>query len=161
MITAVILLAGCKPTERNYQAAYDKAYEAAQRRTQEQTTGSDGTTLEMMDGPRILTIDNETFHISSSRVSPFELDGDKPEKGTVGVAVARYSMPTNARRHAQELKKDFTDTFIVTDGDDNYYVVAIIGATIEETVPDLKKFKSKHKDYTYIGLSGHPLIFYF
>lgn len=152
------VLAGCKPTEKNYQSAYDKAYEAAQRRNEELTLGYGDNRLESLDGPRMEIIGGDTLYISSTTVTPYEAERPSTTQGSVGIAVARYSMPTNARRHVKDLKEDYPEAFVATDGDDNYYVVAITVPSTKDAVGSIHEFESSRPDYRYIGLEGHPLL---
>lgn len=156
-ICAAIVLTACKPTEKNYQSAYDKAHEAAERKRQEMNSSSiEGTVLESLDGPRIEIIEGDTVYLSRKRVSV--LDKEVKPDGKLGLAVARYSMPTNARHHASEIQKQYPRTFITKDGDDNYYVVVETLLNLPEAPARIREFKVANPDYYYVGLEGHPII---
>lgn len=157
-LTALALCA-CKPTEKNYQSAYDKAFEAAQRKVETETESIDGRVMESLNGPRIQIIDGDTLYISTDRMRPFETTVDK-DKGKVGVAVAHYKMPTNARKHMQALAEEYPDAIVVNDGQENYYVVIAIVPQVSEAIPIIRNFKSYHPDFRYIGLPQGPLTIY-
>lgn len=153
------LLLGCKPTEKNYQNAYSKAYEASRRKAEKETTGENGRTLEALDGPRREIFGTDTIMVGSKMVKPFESTGDV-ESGKNGIAVARYSMATNARRHLLELKKEYPQAFMAQDGDDNYYVIIKRVASLPEAVDPIRIFETNHPGYNYIGLQGEPYVFF-
>lgn len=160
LLLPALALTACKPTERNYQTAYDKAYEAAQRRAEGLTTGAGGERLESLDGPRLQMVDGDTLRIATAEVKRFESGEDLTDSGNVGVAVARYSMPTNARRHLADLREDFREAFIATDGDDNYYVVAFTAPSIEEAAAPLRTFRNSNPSFPFIGLPDGPLLLF-
>lgn len=158
---AGFILAGCKPTENNYKAAYDKAYDAARRHAEEQSFSSEGVKLESLDAPRIEIVDGDTLLVGSKRVRPFETADSLTGTGAFGIAIARYSMPTNARRHVTDLRKEYPQAFIAEDGDDNYYVMIRRIPSIPEAAEPIRIFRLSHPDYPYSGLSSRPLLLRF
>ena len=151
-----LLAVGCKPTEKNYQAAYEKAHQAAERKAQEQLQGTDGRVLEVMDGPRVQTIEGEPVYVATHRVKPME--SVDPSPGNTGVAVACFSMPTNARRLLEEMKGEYPDAFIATNGDDRYYIVIGRAHSNQDAMPLIRAFREANPDYAYFGLGGHPIL---
>lgn len=158
---AACLLPACKPTESNYKAAYDKAAEAAERRNREMNTGTDGKILESMDAPRIQVIDGDTVMVSAARMRVFEESEQSVNTNkNIGVAVARYTMPTNARRHVEELRKEYPEALIVTDGDGNFYVVTGRYESLPEAASQIKRYRANHAKDSTIGLPLGPLAIY-
>lgn len=156
---AVVALWGCKPTEKNYQLAYDKAAEASRVKTESESTGLDGVKLESLDGPRQEILDGDTIMVAKEIVKP--MDSELPEaKGKVGVAVAQYRMATNARRNVQELKHEYPNAFVGTDGKGAHYVIVDYIPSLKEAAATAAAFAAKHPDYHYMGLSGYPLAIY-
>ena len=155
----VLLLAGCKPTENNYRSAYEKAVEAAQRKAEAEMESINGEKMESLDGPRVEVIDGDTILIARNRIKPFETSLEKPCKG--GVAVARYSMPTNAKRHADDLRKGYPESFVGFDGEEYYYVIIETVDNSTEAASIIRKFKVTRPEYNYIGLQGTPLLIFF
>lgn len=151
----LMVLASCKPTEKNYQQAYDKAAEAARRKASEMATASDGSRLESLDGPAIKIVDGDTIRVAPGRVRAFETEN--PAEGT-GVAVAKYSMPTNARRQLQDIREAYPGAFIATDGDESYYVVATIAPSQEEAAPLARDFRNANPSWVYLGLDSSPIL---
>lgn len=160
--TAILLLfasTGCKPTERNYQMAYEKAAEAARLKNEEEKIGALGNQLESMDGPRIEIVGADTLFIGSNTVKPFESPLQDDEK-KIGIAIARYTQPTNARRHLQDILHTSSDGLVATDGQDNYYVMIRRVRALPEAAEAIRIFTKANPDYPYIGLNGNPLVLY-
>lgn len=159
-IMAVLLLAACKPTEKNYYNAYEKAYAASQRKAEAENTSYSGGKLESIDGPRIEIMDGDTIYVSRDAVKPIE-NSANGETGKVGIAVAKYTMHTNARRHAEALKEEYPGAFVATDGNDNYYVMIKRVPGISDALDPIRVFRTLHPDYRYIGLGNSPHVFIF
>lgn len=155
---SMVTLWACKPTEQNYRNAYDKAYEAARRKAVEMNTGTDGTQLESMDGSRIEQIGEESFSVYSTRVKPSEEGAAIPEDARLAVAVAKFSMPTNARSTVGNLSESFPEAFMAQDGEGNYYAVIATVAEAPEAVAPVAAFRKKYPDYPYLGLDGRPAL---
>lgn len=153
---AIFVATGCKPTEKNYQSAYDKALAASQRKMEKETESVNGQRMESLNGPRIEVVNGDTLYVSTDRTTPFETTIDK-EKGRTGVAVALYKMPTNARRHAETLRETYPGALVAHDGKDNYYVVVAVVKTWPEAAEAIREFKTSHPDYRYIGLPLGPM----
>lgn len=156
---AVVALWGCKPTEKNYEIAYDKAAEAAKVKTELESTGLDGVKLESLNGPRREIIEGDTIMVAKEIVKP--MDSEFAEaKGKVGVAVALYRMPTNARRNVQDLRQEYPNAFVGTDGKEAHYVIIDYFPSLKEAASGAAAFAAEHPGYHYMGLSGHPLAIY-
>ena len=159
IVLFAILIGGCKPTEKNYEAAYSKAYEVARMKAEAEQTADDGTLLESIDGPHVEAIGSDSIMVGQSRIKPFEGDTGV-EKGRYGIAVAKYSMPTNARRHLQDLKKEYPDAFIATDGKDGYYVLIKRVAEVPEAADPIRVYRMSHPNDSYMGLQGQPALYF-
>ena len=156
LLVLTAILYSCKPTEKNYQNAYDKALQAHQKRTEQMSTSSDGQRLEAIDAPSAETIDGETIFLSPVRVKVFE--GDPSLKGPMGVAVAKYTMATNARRNVLDLKDEYPGAFFAFDGDESYYVIIDTASTSKDAAEIAKKYKDSRPANSFVGLSGNPLL---
>lgn len=156
-LAVVAMLTACKPTEKNYKAAYDKAHEAAMRRAEAERTSTTGDKLEALHGPKIEVINGDTIYVAQDITAPLD-NKDTGETGRVGIAVAKYSMPTNARRHTEDMKKEYPNAFVATDGQENYYVTIQRVESINDAVDPIKVFMLNHPDFHYIGLYKEPLV---
>ena len=160
LITGLILImCGCKPTEKNYEAAYSKAYEAARQKAEAEQKGEDGVKLESIDGPRIEAVGNDSILVGKTRLKPFEADSIA-EEGKYGIAIARYSMPTNARRHLQDVRKEYPNAFLATDGQQGYYVVIKRVPTVPEASDPIRIYKLSHPNDAFLGLDGEPALYF-
>lgn len=156
-LVCFLLFAGCKPTEQNYQNAYEKASEAAHQKAEAEKTSATGATLSSMDTNDIQVVEGDTVRINRITLKPLENDSPVGD-GNVGIAVAKYSMPTNARRHLTDVKKEYPDAFLATNGSDSYYVMIKRVANVPEAVGPIRVFETSHPGYSYLGLSGHPVV---
>ena len=153
-----ILSLACKPTEKNYQKAYDKAAEAAERKNRMDTESVSGGKLDSFNAPRVQIVEGDTVWVSSVRVKPFETTIEGADKAVV--AIAHYKMPTNARRHAEDIRKDYPDAFVAKDGDENYYVVIGRASGYKDAAPLIRQFKETHPGYRYIGMNDGPIVLF-
>ena len=159
LLFTLIILAGCKPTEKNYASAYIKASEAARLKNANIDNDIAEHQLEAIDGPRLEVNGNDSVYVAPNRVKLFESDSS-PEKGKYGIAVAKYSMPTNARRHLQDIKKEYPDAFLAFDGNEGYYVMIERVPSVPEAAEPIRVFKLKHPDFRYMGLPGTPVTYF-
>lgn len=153
------VLSGCKPTEKNYADAYTKAYEAAQRKAEAERTGEDGVILEPMDSPNIQAFGTDTVAVGTGRLKPFEYEGE-PAMHNYGIAVAKYSMPTNARNHLQTVRTEYPDAFMATDGQQGYYVMIERIPSVSDAADPIRVYIQGHPNDKYMGLDGHPVVYF-
>lgn len=169
-LTAVTL-ASCKPTEKNYQSAYDLAVQKREDALQSVI----GATLDDMDGVQKQPVGNDTIWVAtgthktheaapgvkSGAVTPGTADSsditNQTLHGKIGIAVASYSMDTNAKRHAADLRKKIPSAFVATDGQGKYYVIAYRRPDLSEAAKAIREFEAAFPDFSYIGLRGAPM----
>lgn len=154
MIAAVaaIVLTGCKPTEKNYRAAYDAAIN--KRQSTEDSLAADG--LISADGPRSRMINGESYYFLTETIKVE--DGDDSLKQN-NVVVAQFKMPTNARSGANSLREKGYDAKVAKGLGDKWFIVAGSFETLDEAAKFIKEFKSKNNQYSYIGLGvDEPVI---
>lgn len=154
---AVLLLTACKPTEKNYKNAYDAAYGAAQRKAEKEAESLSGGKLESLDGPQLEVVGSDSIPMGRERVKPYETqlpaDGNK-----VGIAIARYKVPTNARRHLEDVKAEYPEAFVASDGGENYYVMVKRVASVPEALEPIRLYRLAHPADAYLGL-GTPTLY--
>ena len=140
----MLLLVGCKPTERNYQAAY----EAAQQKRQKEGVDPDmilpAGGLQRLDAPKQVEVDGEKVNVKRLWMK-YVGEGEAPSRSRYSVAVSRYKMPTNAKAQAANLKASGLPAYPAEGSDAYFYVVA-------GDYPDLPAAASFAKEYA----SGHP-----
>lgn len=182
---AASLFAGCKPTEKNYKAAYDVALKKRQQESGDATDRSEGHRLITDDGARTIGAAGREWHYSVINLSP--TDGastvkgkspgtrtDKPaapdavaetrltksdDENKWVVAVSRYRMPTNARSQVADLlSQGFSGALVMKDASDRYYAVAGRFATLEEAGRCALRLTAKLAATAFVGFDGEPLL---
>ena len=139
----------CKPTEKNYQTAYDLAVQ----KREEALTSVSGGMLDAIDGAHKQAVDGDTIYVVSGTFKPYETISDSASlSGKIGVAVAKYGMDTNARHHAADLRMIYPGAFVATDGKKHYYVVVDRRNNFQEALPAIRAFEKKNPDFHYIAL---------
>ncbi len=144
---------GCKPTEKNYKAAYDAAIAKREKANSDGLLPADGLLHD--DGPKKQDIAGESLYVLVERTNPLESGGEV--KG-YSVAVAMFKMPTNAKSGAESLKEKGYDAFAVRAKGDKYFILAGSYATAMEAKECYLKFIKDFPEYSYIGLPGSPVI---
>lgn len=158
-IGLLMLVPACKPTEKNYQSAY----EVAQRKKQAEAAVDPDMVipaggLQSLDAPRTTEVGGEKLIVKRFPIKGIGDEQPAPTIGHYNVAVAKYKMPTNAKAQTEDLVAAGYDAFAVQGSDGYYYVVAAVSSTLEEAVPFVKAYKKSHKPEQLIGLEGDVLI---
>ncbi len=149
---ASVVLAGCKPTEKNYRAAYDAAI--SKRQSAEDSLAADG--LVSTDGPRSRNIDGKDYYFLTETIKAAE--GYETLKD-VNVAVAEFKMPTNARSGVEALREKGYDARLAQGVCDKWVVIAGSFDSIKEATELIDEFRRKNPSYPYIGLGADaPVI---
>lgn len=154
----VFVLTGCKPTEKNYQAAYEaarkkKMAEAAEDPDMVLPAGA----LQKLDAPRKVDVGDEKLNIKHVFIKYAGKD-EAPLIKRYNAAVSRYKMPTNAIAQTEDLKARKLDAFPVEGSDGFFYVIGGSFDTLEEVAEFAKKYKKSYKPSQMIGLDGELLI---
>ncbi len=152
------MLAGCKPTEKNYQ----DAYLAAQNKKKAEAAadadmGLPANALQSLDGTRTKNIDGEQLRVKHLYIK-YAGKGEAPAIERVNVAVAKYRMPTNAIAQTEDLENVGFKAFPAEASDGSFYVIAASFPTFEEAADFVKKYKKDHAPASFVGLDGAPLL---
>ena len=126
-----LVLTGCKTSEANYRAAYEKA------KTRGESEAVDREVYDKIaqeQGPSPMTFGSVTIPGKKMYMSVMPTEDVAP--GTVrsfSVVAARFKQLFNARSVAKRLKEmGFNDAFITKDREDYYYAVASsVGSALE------------------------------
>ena len=152
------LFVGCKPTEKNYQAAYQAAQN---KRKADAAVDPDmaipAKALQSFDAPRTKEVDGEQLRLKRFFIK-YIGKGDAPEIGRLNVAVAKYKMPTNVIAQTEDLRASGLNAFPVEGSDGSFYVIAGSFPTYEEVSGFIKEYKKKHPASSVVGLDGEPLV---
>ena len=150
---SAVVLAGCKPTEKNYREAYDAA--VARREKSLADAGDDAVGLTTDDGPRTVVVDGDTLHILSRRLSPADGGG---ALHPVNVAVGEFSMNTNARSGAESLASRGYASRVARGEGDRWYTIASGFDNEEDARAFVRTFRRRNAGYVYVGLPGPVII---
>ncbi len=153
-----LLLVGCKPTEKNYQAAY----EAAQNKKKAEAAADPdmalpATGLKRLDAPRTMDVDGETLNVKHIFIKYAGKEA-VPVIERYNVAVAKFKMPTNALALTEDLVAQKYKAFPVEGNDGNFYVIGATFGNLNEVAAFVKEYKKSHKPSQLVGLEGEPLI---
>lgn len=158
VLVAAVVFTSCKPTEKNYQAAYDvaKAKKTVEADDPDMALMLGGHTLDRSEGgTAVSSVDGMKLPLKSTSLrfeTPLEGDGDW------FLAVARYSMPTNARAQARDLKSKGDNVGVVEDSDSEWYVIAGVARDRREAGEIASRFIRTHPGFSFIGLDGFPML---
>lgn len=154
-----LMLASCKPTEKNYRSAYDVAI--SKKQAEQESLAADGLISENAPKPRY--IDGDTLYFANEIISvdkdfaPFKESSPAELKG-YNVAVGMFKMNTNARAGASALREKGFDAFPVKAVGGKWYIIGGAFENLDNARAFIKEFKTKNPQYPYIGLDGHPSI---
>ena len=154
-----LMLASCKPTEKNYRSAYDVAI--AKKQAEQESLAADGLISENAPKPRY--IDGDTLYFAHEIISvdkdvaPFK-DSSPAELKAYNVAVGMFKMNTNARAGASALRDKGFEAFPVKAMGGKWYIIGGVLDNLDDARAFIKTFKAKNPEYPYIGLDGHPII---
>ena len=102
LVITLLLAAGCKPTEKNYKAAYDVALGKRKAVEAEMAEAAGGHEVISLDGPRRITAGGVEMNMVSEFLRMADKDEPLPSPALrYRVAAGRYRMPTNARAQMQ------------------------------------------------------------
>lgn len=158
-MASALLVGACKPSEKNYRAAYDAARSKNER--QMENLGTNEHSFESIDGIRKIVINNQTIYKDTETLASIVESGRQPEAGTgsLGVAVGCYTMPTNARSQIEDLRKSLPGVSLAKTGAGKWYVIIKLCQTEEEAAEAISTFLARHKDVVCPGLPTRtPLI---
>lgn len=149
----VSLFCGCKPSEKNYRAAYDVAVAKRQKDAPDTAAGLGDA---VRDGaPVRREIDGKTLWVLTEPLSRVDGQG-APDPWNV--AVAAYKMTANARSHAERLSGEGYESSLLKNSDGMIYVIAATPVSLSEAAEFIRRFREKHPDTVYVGLPEGPTV---
>ncbi len=152
-VLSLLVLCGCKPTEKHYRAAYDRARqkreaeENARRELERDLQIVGSVVIQEVDGVRLEPLGGDTVWVlhklltKDGGVAPYSL------------AIARMKMRANALGMAES---DAGRT--VAKGGEEYFVLAAESESVEEILEKKRAFEKKNKDFHTPGLPGVTIV---
>lgn len=158
LLAATLLsLSSCKPTEKNYKAAYDAALSKKEAAEADVDQNIAVSKLQQVEGAQLKNIDGIEVYVLNKRIKPAVEGMELP--GNYNVAVGAYKLITNCRSQAAQLKSEGFDAFPAKETDDLYYTVAASFPTLKEAVDFYQQYRKK-SGRVYVGLPEAPVIIY-
>lgn len=149
---------GCKPSEKNYKAAYDatlRKREAAKKMEQEIAPGVE---LVYENAPARQTVEGMEVYVKTLHLRCLEKGEQLPKPFMV--AVGMYNLPTNARSQVADLKAEgYSGAVAMIDMQSRYFAMAASFDSLAEAARFVKTFQEKHPSMPYVGLEGSPVIY--
>lgn len=155
-LVALSVATGCKPTEKNYRAAYEAAQAGKQSEiTTEQELGM--PKLTSTSGPRLRRVGPDSVYVFREALS---IHGAEPQTGLKGynVAVGKFKMAANAEGDVENLKRMGYDAFVLNNPRNDFFSCVGSFDTLEECAKMIRDFMAKNPKRTYIGLPQAPMV---
>lgn len=154
---AALIFVGCKPTEKNYKAAYDAAVAKRAVAAAEQMRPATGLLSD--DGPALRIYDGDSVFVAREHLVPLD---SAALRGHWAVAIGVFKMDTNAKASAAAIRsRGFRHALAAKTTGGRYYAIASSAATLDSARVSAKEFKAVFPDYPYIGLPGAPVLISF
>lgn len=154
-VVGIVGFSGCKPTEKNYKAAYDAALAKRQAEQNDPDMNLPVGGYQMMDSPQVKRIGDKEYYYQFVRLKPLV---DSVKMSVYNVAVAVYKMPTNCEAQVSDLRDAGYNSFGAKSADDRYYVLVGSYATMEDAAAEIDKYVKNNKNGVYVGLPENPVI---
>lgn len=144
-IAVLLLIGGCKTTEKNYRLAYEKAQQKARE-------GLDDEVYEQMvkeSLPPYKRTATDSVRVMGERLmwqyTPAAVDsGRQLLPMEYNLAVAKYSMLTNAKAHADRLAAEGWKAVLMRTGTPSYYVVVKMSASLDTVAAAAHKYAARY-----------------
>ncbi len=154
-LSGFMVLTGCKPTEKNYKAAYDVALAKRQAEQNDPDMNLPVDGYQRLDAPKAMKVGDKEYDYQFVRLKPLD---DSVKMNPYNVAVSVFKMPTNCEAQVSDLKESGYDAFGARSGDDKYYVIVGSFTNLEAAAAAIDNYVKIHKDSVYVGLSDNPVI---
>lgn len=136
------IVAGCKTTEENYRAAYERAVDAKDDRDSAGNIYGSQSDKPMQ---QYVAFGNDTLAITVEPLSKVkESDTDTAAMRLYNVAVGRFRQQFNAfSMRGRVAEAGYGGAIVAADADSHYYVIAVSVSTPAEASRALEKIKSE------------------
>lgn len=155
-LSGIVILTGCKPTEKNYKAAYDVALAKREAEQNDPDMNLPVGVYQRLDAPQIRKIGDKEYYYQFVRLKPLD---ESVKMSPYNVVVSVYKMPTNCEAQVSDLQASgYNKAFGAKSGDDKYYVIIGSYTSIDAAAAEIDSYVKKHKDGVYVGLPEAPVI---
>ncbi len=158
VLSLLLIGTGCKPTEKNYRAAY----EIAQNKKAKVTSDAEGHKVQQDMHYTLKPAEGDSVWVSNEILRGKSLQKDSIAevgmRGKCGVAVGVFRMETNARALAERMLVKYPSSCVATNGNDRWYSVVSVYPDSGKAVKGVLEFKKQNPDFSYIGLPGSPVL---
>lgn len=151
----IIGFSGCKPTEKNYKAAYDAALAKRQAEQNDPDMNLPVSGYHTMDSPQVKRIGDKDYYYQFVRLRPL---ADSVKMHAYNVAVAVYKMPTNCEAQVADLRELGYNSFGAKSADDRYYVLIGSYPEMQAAAAEIDNYVKNNKNGVYVGLPESPVI---
>ena len=148
---SLLVLPACKPSEKNYRAAYDIA--TSKKQAEEDDLAKEGLTS--TDAPTMRIVEGDTLYFKSVPLSP---ENKKAKRYTYSLVVDQFKMPTHARSSAAVIREKGFEAEAAKSTGGRWFVIAGGAETLGEARLLTRRFRQAFPSYPYIGLSKPILI---
>lgn len=160
-VVLLIMAGSCKPTEKNYKAAYDAAIAKRQYKDPDEELLTGGHKLLNDESVNWVVFGKDSLQTERIWLKPFE--GEQwPQSGPYRLAVAMFKMSTNATSELEGLKIHRNLTPIIAqDGQKRLFLIAGSATTQDSLAAVLATFRKEVPNFTYIGMAdSKPLVIF-
>lgn len=144
-ICGLLLSSACKPTEKNYKAAYDKAQEKARQGLA--TEEYEQMLLNSLPSYERTATDSVRTFVEGVvwQYTPLAVDsGARISPARYNLAVGKYTMLTNAKAHADRLAAEGWRATVFRNGEPEYFVVVKISESLDTVAKAAHDFTARY-----------------
>lgn len=153
-VSLLIGATGCKPTEKNYQAAYEAAQRKRAADANDADMGLPAKGLQQIGAPVAKTVNGHEVLTETKFLK--RPGGEFMNK--YNVAVARYKMATNAKAQADRLTAEGYRAFQAEGTEGWHYVIAGTFDTLAAAADLATGYARKNEPAAFVGLPGAPVV---
>lgn len=144
-LCAASLFVACKPTEKNYKMAYDRAKEKARQGL----TDAEYEMMTLNELPGYMHSPTDSVRAFTEgliwQYTPAAVDsGRKADPAAFNLAVGKYTMLTNAKAHADRLASDGWRSRIFRTGGAVYYVVVKMSNNLDTVAQAARDYVARY-----------------
>lgn len=155
LLSGVVAMTGCKPTEKNYKSAYDAALAKRSAEAADPDLNLPSGGYRRVGDPEMKSVNGKDYPYLFVRLKP---RSEGAAMKAYNVAVSVYKMPTNCDAQVADLRSEGYPAFGAETGDDRFYVIIGSYPTLEEAASGVDEYTSENKEAVYVGLPSPVII---